>query len=94
MSVREPDILALQESIARSKCDRAKALTLAEKLRAGASLYDEGMQWMALMIESQNPQLTAEEVDAEIERRKRIIRQIDDNGLYQPCGMAEVDDEV
>jgi hypothetical protein len=79
----DPDIKKLQDSIQRSKVDRAKELTFEERFRAGADLFDEGMRWMRGMIESQNPEWSTEEVEAEVERRKQIRRKIDDAGFYQ-----------
>jgi hypothetical protein len=79
----DPDIKKLQDSIQRSKVDRAKELTFEERCRAGADLFDEGMRWMRGMIESQNPEWSTEEVEAEVERRKQIRRKIDDAGFYQ-----------
>lgn len=89
----DPATRALQDSIARSKIDRSHSLTDAERLRGGADLYDEGMRWLTLAIRAENPEFSPEQIDAEIERRKAIIRRIDDNGLYQDCGMAETHDE-
>ncbi len=49
---------------------------------------------MSLMIRADNPTYDDEQIDAEIERRKKIVRKIDDCGMYQPCGMAEIDDKI
>ena len=87
----EPELSDLQKSIQRTKIARATASTSYERLRAGADLYDEGMQWLIFAVRGQNPGFTPEQVDAEIERRKKIIRRIDDNGIYKPCGNAESD---
>ena len=94
MTMNEAEIRDLQTSIERSKIDRANSLTFEERLRAGAELYDEGMRWMSLMIRADNPTYDDEQIDAEIERRKKIVRKIDDCGMYQPCGMAEIDDKI
>lgn len=87
------NILELQNSIARSRIDRSQSLTDVERLRGGADLYDEGMRWLTLAIRAENPEFSAEQIDAEIERRKAIVRRIDDNGLYRNCGMAETHGE-
>lgn len=84
---------ALQDSIARSKIDRSQSLTDVERLRGGADLYDEGMRWLTMAIRAENPDFSVEQIDAEIERRKEIVRRIDDHGLYRNCGMAETDVE-
>ena len=87
------DVLELQNSIARSRIDRSQSLTDVERLRGGADLYDEGMRWLTLVIRAENPEFSAEQIDAEIERIKAIIRRIDDTGLYKNYGMAETHDE-
>ncbi len=79
----DPEIKKLQDSIQRSKVERARQLTFEERFRAGADLFDEGMRWMQEMIQSQNPTWTAEQVDAEVQRRKRIQRKLDDAGIFQ-----------
>ena len=86
----DPEIKKLQDSIQRSKVQRAEPLTFGERFRAGADLYDEGMRWMRSMIEAENPDWTAEQVEQEIDRRKRIAKKIDDAGLFQ---IYEPDDE-
>lgn len=86
----DPETKQLQDSIQRSKVERAKALTFEQRFRAGADLFDEGMRWMRGMIESQNPAWSADEVDAEIQRRKAIRRKVDDAGLYR---LVERDDD-
>ncbi len=91
MATDKTDIQALQQAIERSKIGRADDLTPAEKFRAGADLYDEGMRWLTFAIRAENPDFTPEQVDTEIERRKQIIRRIDDHGLYRKCGLAESD---
>ena len=85
---------ALKASVERTKLLRGMSLSDAEKFREGADLYDEGMRWLDFAIRAENPTFTDDEVDVEMERRKKIIRQIDDGGHYRPCGMAESDDEV
>ena len=86
----DPEIKKLQDSIQRSKVQRAESLTFEERFRAGADLFDEGMRWMRSMIEAENPDWTAEQVEQEIDRRKRVAKKVDDAGLFQIC---EPDDE-
>ena len=86
----DPEIKKLQDSIQRSKLERAETLTFGERFRAGADLYDEGMRWMRSMIEAENPDWTTEQVEQEIDRRKRIARKVSDAGRFQIC---EPDDE-
>ena len=80
----DPEIKKLQDAIQRSKVERAKKLSFEERFRAGADLFDEGMLWMRGMIESQNPQWSDEQVQAEVERRKRIQRKVDEAGFFKP----------
>ena len=94
MPSTDVEIRAQQKSLERSKVQRADALTSLERLRLGADLYDEGIRWLTIAIRSENPTFTSEQVDAEIERRKKIVRRIDDSGLFEQCGMAETDGEV
>ena len=72
MSPEEAERKALQRSIEKSKIERAKLLTPLERLRGGADLYDDGMRWLKIAIVADNPHFTAEQVSAEIERRKQI----------------------
>ncbi len=76
--------LVLQRSISQSKAARATELTEAERFRGGADLYDEGMQWLMAAILAENPEFSDEEIDAELERRKTIVKRIDDNGMFKP----------
>lgn len=89
MNANDQDSRALQKSLEQSRIDRAASLSDEDKLRGGADLYDEGMRWLMFAIRAENPDFSAEQVDAEIERRKKIVRKIDDSGRYQPCGVAE-----
>ena len=78
-----PEIKKLQDSIQRSKVQRAEPLTFGERFRAGADLYDEGMRWMRSMIEAENPDWTAEQVEQEIDRRKRIAKKLTMPGCFK-----------
>ena len=95
MSSEDAEMKALQRSIEKSKIERAKLLTPLERFRGGADLYDEGMQWLTFAIRAsfKNPEFTPEQVDAEIERRKRIVKRIDDAGLFKPCGTVSANDQ-
>ena len=92
MSSEDAEMKDLQRSIEKSKIERAKLLTPLERFRGGADLYDEGIQWLTFAIRAENPKFTPEQVDAEIERRKRIVKRIDDAGLFKPCGTVSADD--
>ena len=92
MATSDPEIVELQTSIEQSKLTRAGSLSISEKLRLGADLHDEGMRWMIQFIKAENSEFDELQIDAEIERRKRIKRRIDEAGLYEPCGAVNPDD--
>jgi hypothetical protein len=77
------EILILQASIDQSTIRRAAELSLADKLRLGADLFDDGIRWLRQMIKAEQPNLSEDQVDQEIDRRRAIKRQIDEQGIYQ-----------
>jgi len=85
----DPEIKKLQDSIQRSKVQRAGSLTFEERFRAGADLYDEGMRWMRSMIAAENPDWTPGEIETEVERRKQLAKRVDDAGRYQSCELPD-----
>ncbi|MFM7515531.1 MAG: hypothetical protein ACKO3V_01200 [Pirellula sp.] len=52
------EILELQASIDRSTIRRASELSMSEKLRLGADLFDDGIRWLKQMIKAQEPDLS------------------------------------
>lgn len=84
MASPDPQIAALQQSLEQARLRRAEDLTPAEKFRLGLDLYDQGIRWVRLAIAAANPGYSAAEVDAEIDRRKKIARAIDERGIYEP----------
>lgn len=79
----DQEILQLQSSIDQSTIRRAAELSLADKLRLGADLFDDGIRWLRQIIHAEQPNLSEEQVDQEIDRRRAIKRQIDEQGIYQ-----------
>jgi hypothetical protein len=77
------EIIILQASIDQSTIRRAAELSLADKLRLGADLFDDGIRWLRQMIKAEQPNLSEDQVDQEIDRRRAIKRQIDEQGIYQ-----------
>lgn len=49
-STERRDLLALQAAIDQSNVSRAAELSMAEKLRMGADLYDDGIRWLRQFI--------------------------------------------
>lgn len=78
------DLLALQTAIDQSIVRRASELTMAEKLRMGADLYDDGIRWLRQILKAEDPTLTDKQVDQELDRRRAIVRQIEDAGRFRP----------
>jgi hypothetical protein len=58
---------------------------MAEKFRLGADLFDEQMRWLKQIIQAERPEWNAEQIDAEIDRRKAIKRKVEEKGIFQPC---------
>lgn len=80
---------ALQDAIFRSKVARARQMPIAEKLAAGAILFDEGMQMLRASLRSEHPDFTEEQIASEIARRLRIRRKLDDADLYRDAGVLD-----
>lgn len=57
----------------------------------GADLYDEGRWWMTQAVRAEHPEFDDQQVDAEVERRRRIKRRIDDARLFKPCSQQSTD---
>ena len=57
---------------------------MAEKLKLGADLYDDGIRWLKKIIKAENPDLSVERVSEELDRRKAIKRHVEEAGLFQP----------
>lgn len=83
-SVAEREIRDLISSIDQSNLRRAAELSMPEKFRLGADLYDEGIRWLKHIIKAEQPSLCDEQVSEELDRRKVIKRRIEEEGLFQP----------
>lgn len=77
-------LLRLQTSIDQSNLRRAAELTMAEKFKLGADLYDDGIRWLKKIIKAEHPDYSDEQVDEELDRRKAIKRRVEERGLFQP----------
>jgi hypothetical protein len=56
---------------------------MAEKLRLGADLYDDGICWLRQIIKAEQPTLSDDQVDQELDRRKAIKRMVEETGLIR-----------
>jgi hypothetical protein len=57
---------------------------MAEKLKLGADLYDDGIRWLKKIIKDEQPNLSDVHVSEELDRRKAIMRRVEEAGLFQP----------
>ena len=83
-SESEREIRELQSSIDQSNLRRAAELSMAEKLKLGADLYDDGIRWLKKIIEAEQPDWSDEQVNEELDRRKAIKRRVEEEGLFRP----------
>lgn len=77
------DVLKLQIAIDQSNVRRATELSLTEKIRLGADLYDDGIRWMKKLLIAQKPEWTSEQIEAELDRRRMIKRRVDEAGIIR-----------
>lgn len=80
----EREIRDLQISIDQSNLRRAAELSMAEKFKLGADLYDDSIRWLKQIIKAEQPDLSDEQVSEELDRRKAIKRKVEEEGLFQP----------
>jgi hypothetical protein len=83
-STEVESMLPLQASIEQSNLRRAADLSIPEKLKLGADLYDDGIRWLKQIIKAEQPDLSEEQVSEELDRRKAIKRRVEEAGLFQP----------
>lgn len=71
------EIAELARQIDREKIKRARAMTLIEKFRAGAELFEDACEVTRSGIRSRYPQWNDDQVEAELVRRIEIGRRIE-----------------
>jgi hypothetical protein len=74
----------LQKAIDQSNLRRANELSLAEKFKLGADLYDDGIRWLKQIIRAEQPSLCDEQVSEELDRRRAIKKRAEEEGLFRP----------
>ena len=79
----EREIRDLQTAIDQSNLRRAADLSIPEKLKLGADLYDDGIRWLKQIIKAEQPDLSDEQVNEELDRRKAIKRRVEEAGLFR-----------
>lgn len=77
------EILRLQTAINQSNVRRAAELSLAEKFRLGADLYDDGIRWMKELLIAQKPEWTPDQIELELDRRRLIKRRVEEAGIIR-----------
>ena len=85
MSV-DPETKALQDSIFLTKVARARKQSPGEKMMEGPRLFDLACQRMRDGIRHQFPHYDEQQVDAELGRRLKVKREIDEQGFYETLG--------
>lgn len=88
------EIHRLQAAIDQSNLRRAAQLSMAEKLKLGADLYDDGIRWLKRIIKAEHPNLNDEQVSQELDRRKAIQRRVEEAGLFRPYEEDTLSEEV
>jgi hypothetical protein len=71
------EIAELARQIDREKIQRARAMTLIEKFRAGAELFEEACEVSRSGIRNRHPEWNEDQVEAELIRRLEIGRRIE-----------------
>ncbi len=77
------NIRPLQAAIDQSNLRRAAELSMADKFKLGADLYDDGIRWLKQIIKAERPDYTAEQVNEELDRRRAIKRQVEEAGIFR-----------
>lgn len=76
-------LLQLQASIDHSNLRRAAELSMADKLKLGADLYDDGIRWLKQIIRAEQSDWSDAQVNEELDRRKAIKRRVEEAGLFR-----------
>jgi len=79
----------LARDIRRDKAERARQMSLDERLTAGAKLYAEQMRLARSLVAGLHPDWTDAQVDAEMFRREELIRQRNTKKYYRTVSSAE-----
>ncbi len=78
------EVRRMQNAIDESNLRRANELSMPEKLKLGADLYDDGIRWLKQIIRAEQPDFNDEQVNEELDRRRAIKRRVEEAGLFQP----------
>ncbi len=86
----DPGIRRLADELFRERVRRAQAMSPEAKLAAAFGLFDLGCAVMRAGIAAQNPGLDEAGIRAEVSRRFRIQRRLEEKGIYRTLP----DDEI
>ena len=76
----------LQETLFHDKVAAARRMNPGEKLFCGVRLFDDVRRRMLAGSRSRNPAWRDDEIEVEFRRQLAIARQLDERGVYSPCG--------
>ena len=79
----------LQQAIFHGKVERARARSPADKLVEAAELFDDTVALMRDAIASDHPEYGVPQVQAEVLRRLKIARRLDEAGRFRPAGRID-----
>lgn len=92
MSHVSAELQSLQDDLFRSKVQRARRMSLDERLMEGLRLFDRGVSLMRDGIRGQHPEFDEAQIEREVHRRLAIAKRLDDAGLYRDAGVVSDDD--
>lgn len=88
MSEAQPDLKPLQDAIYREKVERARKMSIDERLTAGLELFEEAMGRMKIGIRMRHPDADEREVDRLLRAEMDRLRNWKERDLYKPVPSA------
>lgn len=85
----EMELTSLARDIRREKAQRAREMSLDERLTAGPRLYVEQMQMVWSLVAGLHPDWTEDQVSAEMLRRENLLRAQNTKKYYREVLSAE-----
>lgn len=76
----------LRAALFADKVARARAMNAGEKLFCGVRLFDLVRQRMLAGIRGQHPDWSNREVETEFQRQLSVVRRLEEQRTYTPCG--------
>lgn len=77
------DTQELSNEIRRGKAERARQMSVGERLSEGLRLYAEQLRVVRGFVSGMHPDWTESQVDQEMERRRRLIHQQNTKKYYR-----------